>query len=249
MRNIAMLLGYDGTNYCGWQKQKNAPTVQETLEKAIAAVVKAPVTVEGCGRTDAGVHAKTYLATFQTAGTVPAEKLPLALNSLLPDDIVVQKAWDCAEDFHGRFSVTKKTYVYRLYTDAVPDPFLKNYAYFYKMPLDLDAMQTAAKAFVGTHDFVGFMASGGTVSTTVRTIFDCTVTKAGREIRISVTGDGFLYNMVRILAGTLLYVGLGKIAAQQIPAIIAAKDRTLAGKTMPPQGLYLENIEYEREER
>lgn len=245
MRNIKLTLQYDGTAYCGWQVQKNAVTVQETLEEAVRRVTGETLRVTGCGRTDAGVHAKRYIANFYTEASVPTERFPYALNANLPDDIVCLSAEECAKDFHAKNSAIAKRYVYHIYCAPFGDAFYTRYAWHYRYPLDVEAMRRAARAFVGTYDFEGFSSARRTVKTTVRTITALSVMQDGAHIVIDVTGNGFLYNMVRIIAGTLVFVGNGKINAEEMPDIIASKDRTRAGITAPPQGLFLTEVYYE----
>ncbi len=245
MRNIVLTVSYDGTNYCGWQRQKNGPTIQEKLEQAASQVMKEPIAVEGCGRTDAGVHAMEYICNFKTGCSIPEDRIALAINCCLPDDIVVKKAWQTDWDFHSRFSAKKKTYLYRIDQGPVPNPFQKNYAWYMKYPLDIQKMNRAAADIVGTHDFRCFMASGGTVKTTVRTVDRLCIEKKGSLVEIEVSANGFLYNMVRIITGTLVYVGVGKLQPDCIPDLIASADRRKAGITAPPQGLYLKELVYE----
>ena len=244
-RNIRINLMYDGTFYHGFQRQKNGITVQECLENAIKKLTGEEITVYGCGRTDAGVHAVNYTANFHSCTKIPAEKLPLALNAYLPPDIRVFAASDAADDFHARFSAVGKTYIYKIVTGSVYNVFLKNYSWFYPGELNFDQMQKAAAYFVGKHDFKAFMAAGSPRKTTVRTVTELKLLKEGEnEIEIVISADGFLYNMVRIIAGTLLYVGCGKINADEIPCIIESGDRTRAGVTAPPEGLALREVYY-----
>ena len=237
---------YDGTFYHGFQRQKNGVTVQECLENAIKELTGEEITVYGCGRTDAGVHAVNYTANFHSCTKIPAEKLPLALNAYLPPDIRIFEASDAARDFHARFSAVGKTYIYRIVTGSVYNVFLKNYSWFYPGTLNIDEMRKAAVYFVGKHDFKAFMAAGSPRKTTVRTVTELELFKKGEnEIEIEISADGFLYNMVRIIAGTLLYVGCGKLKEDEIPCIIASGDRTRAGVTAPPEGLALREVHYE----
>ena len=244
MRNIKLTLQYDGTAYHGWQSQKNAVTVQEVLENAIFKLTGARPRVTGCSRTDTGVHAEMFVCNFGSETRIPCDKLPPALNTHLPEDVVCLFAEDVDSDFHSRYAAKKKRYTYYIQNSKYPDVFKINYAWHYSYPLDLEAMQKAAKAFLGEHDFIGFAASGFTVKTTVRTIYDISVEKTGDLIKISVLGNGFLYNMVRIMAGTLAFVGCGKIDADEMEDIINSCDRKRAGITAPPQGLYLTEVFY-----
>ncbi|MBQ2966851.1 MAG: tRNA pseudouridine(38-40) synthase TruA [Clostridia bacterium] len=241
MRNIGLLLSYDGTCYAGWQKQNNAMTVQEAMETAITEITGSYSFLEGCGRTDAGVHALCYLATFKTESAIPAERFPFALNTKLPPDIRVFSAFDADADFHGRFSVQKKTYRYEIYNTRHENPFWRQYAWHFPYVLDVQKMHAEAQKFVGAHDFLGFMASGGQVKTTVREIYETNVFEENGKIVFEVTGNGFLYNMVRIMAGTLCYIGAGKIT-EDLAEIIKSKDRSRAGITAPPQGLYMKKV-------
>ena len=243
MRNIKLTLAYNGTAYHGWQRQKNALTVQEVVERAVQKVTGVKTTVHGCGRTDAGVHAKSYAAGFRTASAVPCDRLPYALNTVLPEDIACARA----EEMPPEFDVTRakaKRYTYLVLNSDVRDVFMSDRAWQYKYPHDVEKMQRGAAAFLGEHDFIGFAASGFTVSTTVRTIYALDVVREGDIIRIEVTGNGFLYNMVRIIAGTLVFCGVGKIDAGAMPEIIASCQRSRAGITAPACGLYLSEVFY-----
>jgi len=244
MRNIKLTIRYDGTAYHGWQSQKNAVTVQEVLENAIFKLTGARPRVTGCSRTDTGVHAEHFVCNFGSETKIPCDKIPLALNSFLPEDIVCVMAEDESTDFHSRYSAKKKRYTYYIQNSKFPDVFKINYAWHYSFPLNVEEMKKAAQAFLGEHDFIGFAASGFTVKTTVRTIYEISVTKEGDLVKITVLGNGFLYNMVRIIAGTLAFVGSGKINADEMSDIIDSCDRKRAGITAPPQGLYLTEVFY-----
>ena len=244
MKRILLTISYDGTNYSGWQKQKNAVTVQGEFDKACSTLFKTDVESIGASRTDAGVHALGQRAVIDVDTSIPAEKIPLALNPLLPDDIVVTHAEEVGADFNPRFKALKKTYEYSIYNAPFRNPLYRNYSEYVRYELDLDSMRTACEAFVGEHDFRAFCASGNSSKTTVRTIYSLDVEKDGDFIKIRVTGNGFLYNMVRIIAGTLIYVGEGRIAPDDLPEIIASGDRRKAGKTAGPSGLVLVKIMY-----
>ncbi len=244
MKNIKLIIQYDGTAYHGWQTQKNAVSVQETVEKALKKLLQEDVRVTGCGRTDTGVHAKRYVCNFFSNSTIPEEKFPDAVNSYLPPDIVCLEAEEADKDFDSRYSAKKKTYSYYINNSKFPNAFLKNYTWHFKYKLDTDKMKEAAKAFLGTHDFIGFAASGFTVKTTVRTVYSLDIEKQGDIIAIHITGDGFLYNMVRIIAGTLAFVGTGKIDAKDMRDIIDSKERKRAGITAPGEGLFLSEVYY-----
>ncbi len=243
MRNIKLILQYDGSRYHGWQRQPNGITIQETVENAILAITGEKVTLFGCGRTDAGVHAKCYVCNFFTASRFDATRFKYAINSHIPDEIVCIESQEADDSFDSRWSL-KKTYTYLIHNASMPDAFLNKRAWHYRWELDIDAMQRAAEAFLGEHDFVGFASSGFTVKTTVRTIYSLNVTKEGDLVKIEVCGSGFLYNMVRIIVGTLCFCGTGRINWQDMPSIIASCDRQRAGITAPAEGLYLTEVIY-----
>ncbi|MBR4720768.1 MAG: tRNA pseudouridine(38-40) synthase TruA [Clostridia bacterium] len=244
MRNIKLTLQFDGTAYHGWQMQKNALTVQETLSCAIEKITGSKPQLVGSSRTDAGVHAKKFICNFKTESNIPPDRIPTALNTYLPCDIVCLLAEDEKAEFDSRFSAKKKCYTYYIFNSKQPDAFLHNYSWHFPYDLDISKMKKAAKAFLGKHDFLGFAASGFTVKTTVREIYSLEIDKEGDLIKITAEGDGFLYNMVRIMAGTLAFVGCGKINADEMAEIIASKDRKRAGVTAPPQGLFLTEVYY-----
>lgn len=244
LNNIKLTLEYDGTNYYGWQKQKELKTIQGEIEEAIELVTKEYCEVTGSSRTDAGVHAKGFVANFKTNSKVPPAKFREALNVKLPEDIVIIKSEQVEDDFHARYCAKGKTYEYYILNSEVPSALMRNQMYHYKYDLDIDAMKIAAKQFIGTHDFAAFKTQGSSVKGTVRTIFDVKVEKEEKVIKISVSGDGFLYNMVRIIVGTLINVGRGKTDAVAISDIINQKDRTLAGDCVPPHGLFLKEVYY-----
>jgi len=246
-KNIALRLKYTGTHYHGWQTQKNAVTVQETLESAIRATVGHPVRLTGCGRTDAGVHARDYVANFFTDSSIPLERLPLAINTKLPDDIVVLSAREVPRDFNAIGSCRKKEYTYLIYNSRLRDPFYKDRAYFYARPLDEEVMRAAARQFVGTHDFAAVRSVGTEVKSTVRTVYYYEVERRGELLELRVCANGFLYNMARAMAGSLIYASEGKFAPEDIPKILLSGNRTLAGPTVPPDGLYLTKLWYDQE--
>ena len=247
MRNIALKLMYNGTAYHGWQVQKNAVTVCETLEKALEKITGAPVHLTGCGRTDAGVHAERYVANFRTESRIPLERLPFAVNTHTPEDIAVREALEVREDFNAIGSCLKKEYTYRIYNSRVKNPFYVNRAYFYPKHLDESFLNRAAGMFVGTHDFAAMRSVGTETKSTVRTVYWCDVKRAGELLELRVCADGFLYNMVRAITGTVLYAAEGKFRPEDIPAILEGGDRTAAGPTAPPGGLYLTRLWYEDE--
>lgn len=246
MKNIALVLSYDGTNYNGWQIQKNGPSIQESMETAIFRLLGEKVHVSGVGRTDSGVHARRYVASFKTERcTVPADRLPYALNSFLPPDIAVSGAAEVPEGFDARFDCTKKEYAYYIYPSTLRDPFYARYAYRYNYPLDPAKMQEGAQRFVGRQDFAAVRSQGTPVKSTVRTVFWCEVDQPDERIRIRVCGDGFLYNMVRAIAGTLVYVGGGKLTPDDVSAVLRSCDREQAGPTLPACGLFMNRLWYE----
>ncbi len=247
MRQLALRLSYDGSAYHGWQRQKGLPTVQETLEEALTKLCKAETRALGCGRTDAGVHARKYCAGFRTECGVPADRLPLALNALLPPDIAVQAACEVEPGFHPVFSCRKKEYTYYLRTGAIRDPFERDRVWFRPGELELDRLRAGAAQFLGTHDFAAVRSVGTNVKTTVRTVYDFAVEREGDLFSFRICASGFLYNMARAMVGTVLYVSLGKLRPEEIPAILEAGDRCLAGPTVPPQGLYMTGVWYDGE--
>ena len=245
MKRIKLTVAYDGTHYNGWQVQPNGITIEGMLNKAIAELTNETVAVIGASRTDSGVHALGNVAVFDTNTRIPPEKLCYALNQRLPADIVVQHSCEVPLHFHPRRCESRKTYVYKILNRAFPLPLSRYDCYFTYRKLDVEKMRQAAAYLVGTHDFKSFCSVHSQVETTVRTIYHLAVEKEQDVITIEVTGSGFLYNMVRIIAGTLVEVGLGNIKPEEIATIIEEKDRTKAGKTLPPQGLYLVKVEYD----
>ncbi len=247
MRNIALKLTYVGTAYHGWQIQKNAITVEETLENALATVVGHPVKCTGAGRTDAGVHARVYVANFQTTSAIPCERLPLAVNTRLPEDIVVTRATEVPAEFNAIGSCIKKEYTYQIYNSRIRDPFLVDRVWFYPKKLDETVMAAAAAQFVGTHDFAAVRSVGTETRTTVRTVHYFEVERKGDLICCRVCADGFLYNMARAMVGTIVYASEGKLRPEDIPAILEGRCRTDAGPTAPPGGLAMTNLWYKED--
>ena len=245
MKNIALRLRYDGSRYHGWQVQKNAITVAQTMEEALAKVCGERVKLTGCGRTDAGVHALRYCANFHSDCTVPVDRMPLAVNSRLPDDIAVVDAVEVPDDFNAIGSCVKKEYVYKILNSRIPDPFLADRVCFYQQRLNISLMQAAARAFEGTHDFKAVRSEGTQTKTTVRTVYWCRAEKDGDLITVSICANGFLYNMCRAMVGTMVYASYGKLIPEEIPALLEKRDRRLTGPTMPPQGLYLNRVWYD----
>ena len=241
---ILMGVSYKGTAYCGWQRQTNALSVQEVLASTWQKVTGEKVTLHGSGRTDAGVHAICQPVHLDTDTSIPLDKLPFALNVKLPPDIRVLWAKEVSPTFHARFDVVRKTYVYKLYWGPHADPFLTDtYCHVVARP-DVDKMKQAAQVLLGEHDFKAMQATGGHVKSTVRTLYRIDVKEDANRIEIEVEGNGFLYNMVRILAGTLVYAGWGWLTPEEIARALEAKDRTGLGKTLPPEGLYLKEVVY-----
>ena len=247
MINIAARLMFDGARYHGWQVQKSEVTVAGTLETALSRLCGHTVKVSGCGRTDAGVHAERYCFNFRTSSSIPPGRLPLAANSFLPSDIAVQEAVYVPDNFDANLSCIKKEYTYRIYNSRIRDPFFSDRAYFYPQKLDISAMRKAAGHFVGTHDFAAVRSVGTETKTTVRTVHWYEIEDVGRVIELRVCANGFLYNMARAMAGTLLYVSEGKISPDDIPRLLEQKDRRFTGPTVPPGGLYMTRIWYDGE--
>ena len=245
MKNIALCLRYDGSRYHGWQVQKNDITVAATLEDALLKTCGHPVKAVGCGRTDAGVHALRYCASFRSDTRIPLSRLPLAINSRLPDDIAVIDAVEAEEDFNAIASCIKKEYIYKILSSNIRDPFLEKRVCFYPQHLELELMQAAARAFEGTHDFRAVRSVGTETKTTVRTVHWCRAEREGDIITVSICADGFLYNMCRAMVGTMVYAAYGKLSPEDIPELLERGDRRLTGPTMPPQGLYLNRVWYE----
>ena len=244
MRRIMLTIAYDGAAYCGFQIQKNGITVQEVVVRALSEWLEEDIKIIGASRTDAGVSARGNVAVFDTETKIPGEKYAFGLNTRLPEDIRIQGSLEVSEEFHPRFTKTIKTYKYRILNRTFPDPILRNNHYFCYFKLDHESMQKAAEDLIGEHDFASFAAPGHESASTVRTIYNCTVTKKGDVITITVTGNGFLYNMVRIIAGTLLEIGKGNLDPDCIKEILNAKNREAAGPTAPACGLTLERIDY-----
>ena len=243
MRNIKITIQYNGKNYCGWQKQNNSPGIQGTIEKAIFDITREEVKITGSGRTDAGVHALGQVANFKINSQIPVDRIPNALNAKLPKDISIVKAEEVDEDFHSRYSAKKKTYRYQIYNSQYRSPIYADISYPVKYDLDIDKMKKEAKSLIGTYDFKGFMSSGSSVIDTVRTIYNIEVSKSEDLIIIEIEGNGFLYNMVRIIAGTLVDIGRGRIT-ENMSTIIKSKSRSMAGHTAPAHGLFLKKVDY-----
>lgn len=247
MKNVALRIMFDGSHYHGWQVQKSETTIAGTLEAVLSQLCEHPVKIHGCGRTDAGVHAECYCANFRTSSNIPTDRLPLAVNSLLPTDIAVQSAIEAPDDFDANLSCVKKEYTYRIFNSRIRNPFYSGRAYFYPQTLDIASMKKAARHFVGTHDFAAVRSVGTETKTTVRTVFWYEVEVKEPFVEFRACADGFLYNMARAMVGTLLYVSEGKIASDELPRLLEQKDRSLTGPTVPPDGLYLTRIWYNGE--
>lgn len=241
---IKLTVAYDGTNYCGWQIQKNGITVEEVLNKALSKFFAEEITVIGASRTDSGVHALGNVAVFDANVTMPPEKISYAINNILPDDIRIQQSEQVSDDFHPRYCDTRKTYEYKLYNAQFPDPIQRLYSHFVYFHLDEKKMHEAAQYLVGEHDFKSYCTPKDDVENTVRTIYYINVEREGNLVKIRINGNGFLYNMVRIIVGSLLKVGMGMIPPEEIKNILEAKDRTKAGHKAPACGLTLVEIEY-----
>lgn len=244
MRNLLITMRYDGSAYHGWQVQQNAVSVQEIFQNSIESLTGVRENVVGCSRTDSGVHALMYCCNFRTQSMIPCEKMPFALNAHLPDDIRVYGCKEVTEDFHARYSCVSKRYVYKVFNSPFGNPFYNGKYLLYPRHIDEKLLDSQAKAFIGTHDFCGFASAGGSVEDTVRTVTDFSVTRQDDEVFFEVEANGFLYNMVRIMVGTLLSVCEGKIAVGALPEIIESKDREKAGFTAPAHGLYLKEVKY-----
>lgn len=241
---VKLIIEYEGTQYSGWQRQKNGVSVQEMLERAFYEASGEKVVVHGAGRTDAGVHAEAQVAHLDTHCTIPPNKISYAMNMLLPPDIRVKQSSEVSEDFHARFSAKAKTYRYTFYNHTHASAIYRNTTTHIHGRLDLPAMKTAAAHIRGTHDFLSFCASGSDVKDTVRTIHRLEITSHEPFVYIDVTGSGFLYNMVRIIAGTLIDVGMKKISPEHVREIVNGKDRALASPTAPARGLTLKEVYY-----
>lgn len=242
---IKLTVAYDGTNYHGWQIQKNALSVEEVLTNALCDLLGEEIELAGASRTDAGVHAMGNVAVFDTKTKIPPDKIAAAVNQRLPEDIRVMESKEVDVTFHPRYCVSRKTYEYRITNAKIQLPTKRLYSYFVYIPLDMERMEQTAQYFIGEHDFGGFCSAGSQVKTTVRKIYDIKVFQNGEDIKIQVTGNGFLYNMVRIIAGTLVEVGMGRREPDRVRLAIETADRSLAGPTAPAHGLTLMKIEYE----
>lgn len=244
MKRVKLIVSYDGTDYCGWQVQPNGITVEEVLNKALQKLTGEEICVIGASRTDSGVHALGNVAVFDTETTIPADRIAAALNQRLPEDIVIRSSEEVPLDFHPRYCDCSKTYEYRILNAKIPVPTMRHTHYFVSYDLNVENMRQAASYLVGEHDFMSFCNVRTDVENTVRTIYSLDIVKQGEELVVRITGNGFLYNMVRIIVGTLVRVGRGFYKPEKVKEILEAKDRKAAGVTAPPQGLYLVGIEY-----
>ena len=241
---VKLIVAYDGTAYSGFQSQNNARAIQDVLEDALKALFKEKIKTIGASRTDAGVHARGNVAVFDVETKIEVSKIAYALNTYLPEDIKIMESTRCAHDFHPRYCDSRKTYIYRIFNAKINDPTRRLYTHHFYYPLNGDKMNEAAAMLVGEHDFASFCAAGYSGNSTVRTIYESCVERNGDEISYTVTGSGFLYNMVRIIAGTLIDIGNGRKEPWEMQEILKGKDRALAGDTAPTKGLMLMNIEY-----
>ncbi len=244
MKRILLTLSYDGTAYHGWQYQPNNITVQEVLQNSIEKVLRVKPAVTGCSRTDAGVHAREFCCHLECEDNIPMSAFLRGLNSVLPRDIAVRDCKEVSPDFHARYNALGKTYIYRILNSNRKDPFLSRFVWQIERPLNTDLMNEFCKRLIGTHDFYAFSSSGRTVTDTVRTVSECEVTREGEIVALKITGNGFLYNMVRIITGTAVEVSDGKISPLEAEEILNSKDRSRAGLTAPPQGLILDKVYY-----
>lgn len=245
MKRVKLIVAYDGTNYHGWQVQDNGITIEEVLNRTISELVQEDIKVIGASRTDAGVHACGNVAVFDTESRIPGDKFSFALNQRLPEDIRIQESCEVDADFHPRYADTVKTYEYNILNRRFELPSKRLYAAFCYYPMDIERMNQAAAYLVGEHDFKSFCSAGAQVQTMVRTIYAVNVTKEDDMVHIRITGNGFLYNMVRIIAGTLMQVGTGLMEPEQVKGILEARDRSKAGPTAVAKGLTLVEIRYE----
>lgn len=245
MKRVRMIISYDGTAYCGWQIQNNGITVEEIINRELTNLLGEEIAVIGASRTDSGVHALGNVAVFDTETKIPPEKISFALNQRLPEDIRIQKSEEVNANFHPRYCDSIKTYEYRILNRKFPDPLNRLYTHFVYMPLDVEKMKAAAAYLVGEHDFASFCSAKSQVKTTVRTVYTLEVSKMDDIIKIRISGNGFLYNMVRIIVGTLLKVGLGVYPPEHVETILEAKDRYQAGPKAPARGLTLIGISYQ----
>ncbi len=244
MKRVKLTVAYDGTNYCGWQIQDNGITIEEVLNKKLFELLGEEIHVIGASRTDSGVHARGNVAVFDTETKIPADKLSFALNQRLPDDIRIVDSREVASDFHPRYANSVKTYEYRIWNDRFPNPLVRLYSKFVYYDIDMEKMEEASRCLVGEHDFKSFCTPRTQVKTTTRTVKEISFRREGKMIIMTIRGTGFLYNMVRIIMGTLLRVGTGLFEPERVKQILEACDRAAAGPTAEACGLTLAGIEY-----
>lgn len=244
MSRFLITIRYDGYNYHGWQVQNNALTIQEVFQNAVEKVFGERLDVKGCSRTDSGVHANMYCITLDSDMNIDCDNVIMALNTYLPNDVAVYDCKIVDDDFHPRYNCTSKEYVYKIYNGKYRNPFYDRYAFCYKYPLDEEYLNNEVQAFLGTHDYSGFCSVKTDIEDCHRTIKNVKVYRENDIVYFVVEGDGFLYNMVRIMVGTMLFVAQGKIKSGELESVIASCDRKKAGKTAPPQGLYLNKVNY-----
>lgn len=248
MRNLKVTIAYRGTNYHGFQRQSNAMTVQEMLEKHVSKVLNEPVAITGCSRTDTGVHANMFCFNVKTNSNIPCKGFVRGVNGELPDDISILSCEEADDSFHARFDCKGKEYIYKIHCSESKNPFASDLMLHYRRSFDIEAARSAARHFVGTHDFASFCADCTNVSSTVRTVYSFEIEKSGDTVIMLVKGNGFLYNMIRIMVGTLIDVSEKRISPDDIPDILAAKDRLRAGRTAMAHGLYLNRVFYSEQE-
>lgn len=246
VKNIKLKIAYDGTGYHGWQTQLGRKTIQETIEEAICTIMKQKINLTASGRTDSGVHALGQVANFIADTSIPQDKIKIALNANLPNDIRILESEIVPMEFNSRFDAHDKTYMYQIYNDRVLNPFYSRYSCFVPSRLDVDKMEESLKCTIGSHDFKGFMATGSDVKTTVRTIYEAKLIYEKPIIKLYITGSGFLYNMVRIIAGTLIDIGKDIKGSGCMEEAINIKDRTVLGQTAVARGLFLMSVNYKK---
>ncbi len=246
MKNIKLIIEYEGSNYSGWQRQDDVNTIQEEIEKALEKTIKEKIKIIGSGRTDKKVHALGQVANFITTARMPGERYKHALKEYLPEDITIIDSQEVSLDFHSRFDAKKKIYKYIVYNGKLPRALYKRFSYHCPYDLDIEAMRLASKYLIGSHDFESFKPTESVTHTTIKTIYSIDINKKEDIVEFTIEGKSFLHNMVRIIVGTLLYVGRGKIPKEELPLIMGAKSREKAGPTVPPQGLYLKKVFYDK---
>lgn len=247
MQNYLVRIRYNGKNYSGYQRQQNAPTVGDEVFRCLKKIFGEVSCLSGCSRTDSGVHALDYALSFKSEKILPESSVVRAMNANLPDDISAFFCRYVPDDFHARYSVVSKEYIYKIYNGRCPDPFSRDFTMFYPLALDLERMNRAASFFVGTHDFTAFMAAGSKITDCTRTIYRASFSREGETVLFRISGNGFLYKMVRLIVGTCLFVSEGKMEPEEIPKLLENRKQT-KGFAAPPQGLYLNRVTYEREQ-